>query len=152
MYCGGIVLCIVISVGTLYYLKPKSADGRLLIWKVSWQMIKDKPLTGFGKGGFAANYLYYQAKYLDCSSATTEERALAGNTHLAFNEPLRITVEYGIIGLFVYLSFIIWLLIPPKRKGAINIICKSLLVGIFIWGIFAYPDQHLHRTYSRKRW
>lgn len=141
MYCGGIVLCIVISVGTLYYLKPKSADGRLLIWKVSWQMIKDKPLTGFGKGGFAANYLYYQAKYLDCSSATTEERALAGNTHLAFNEPLRITVEYGIIGLFVYLSFIIWLLIPPKRKGAINIICKSLLVGIFIWGIFAYPDQ-----------
>lgn len=38
-----------------YTLKPISADGRLLIWKVGYGMIKDKPATGFGKGGFEAN-------------------------------------------------------------------------------------------------
>ena len=59
-------------------------------------MIKDAPLTGFGKGGFAANYLYYQAEYMK-SSASAEERKLAGDTHLAFNEPLRITVEHGAV-------------------------------------------------------
>lgn len=141
IYCGSIALCIGVSAGALYYLKPKSADGRLLIWKVSWQMIQDKPLTGFGKGGFAANYLYYQAKYMGRPSTSTEEKILAGNTHLAFNEPLRITVEYGLIGLFVYLTFIIWLLIPSKSRNSVTITCKSLLAGIAIWGFFAYPDQ-----------
>lgn len=72
-------------------------------------MIHDKPLTGFGKGGFAANYLYYQADYMK-SFASPEERRLAGSTHLAFNESLRITVEYGLIGLIIYSSFIIWIL------------------------------------------
>ena len=74
-------------------------------------------------------------------STSTEEKILAGNTHLAFNEPLRITVEYGLIGLFVYLTFIIWLLIPSKSRNSVTITCKSLLAGIAIWGFFAYPDQ-----------
>ena len=141
IYCGGIILCIIIAARTLYYLKPQSADGRLLIWKVSWQMIKDKPITGFGKGGFAANYLYYQAKYMDSPLASAKEKALAGNTHLAFNEPLRIAVEHGLFGLLIYLVLVIWLLIPPKKKNSISIICKSLLAGIITWGLFAYPDQ-----------
>ena len=65
-------------------------------------------------------------------STSTEEKILAGNTHLAFNEPLRITVEYGLIGLFVYLTFIIWLLIPSKSRNSVTITCKSLLAGIAI--------------------
>lgn len=56
-----------------YTLKPISADGRLLIWKVGYGMIKDKPATGFGKGGFEANYLYYQAKYLLTENATEKK-------------------------------------------------------------------------------
>ncbi len=137
---GGILLFIVLSAGASYILKPKSADGRLLIWKVSWRMIKDAPLTGFGKGGFAANYLYYQAEYMK-SSASAEERKLAGDTHLAFNEPLRITVEHGAIGLLIYLAFTIRILLPPKKRHFVTLTCKSLLAGVVAWGLFGYPDQ-----------
>lgn len=137
---GGILLFIVLSAGASYFLKPKSADGRLLIWKVSWRMIKDAPLTGFGKGGFAANYLYYQAEYMK-SSASAEERKLAGDTHLAFNEPLRITVEHGAVGLLIYLAFIIRMLLPPKESHLVTLACKSLLTGVVTWGLFGYPDQ-----------
>ena len=141
MLCGGIF--VITTAGASYFLRPKSADGRLLIWKVSWQMIKDKPLTGFGKGGFAANYLYYQAEYMK-SSASKEEKEVAGDTHLAFNEPLRMTVEYGVTGLLTYLAFCIWTLLPPKKKSFTTLICKSLVAGIVTWGMFAYPNQ----TYS----
>ena len=48
----------------LYKYRPDSVDGRMLIGKVGLEMIKNKPLTGFGAGGFAANYMYYQARYL----------------------------------------------------------------------------------------
>lgn len=137
---GGILLFIVLSAGASYFLKPKSADGRLLIWKVSWRMIKDAPLTGFGKEGFAANYLYYQAEYMK-SSASAEERKLAGDTHLAFNEPLRITVEHGAVGLLIYLAFIIRMLLPPKESHLVTLACKSLLTGVVTWGLFGYPDQ-----------
>ena len=137
---GGILLFIVLSAGASYFLKPKSADGRLLIWKVSWRMIKDAPLTGFGKGGFAANYLYYQAEYMK-SSASAEERKLAGDTHLAFNEPLRITVEHGAVGLLIYLAFIIRMLLPPKESHLVTLACKSLLTRVVTWGLFGYPDQ-----------
>lgn len=124
----------------LYFLKPQSANGRIIVWKTSLKMIADKPLTGFGKGGFAANYMYYQAEYMK-SSASSREKRLAGSTHMAFNEPLRITVEYGFIGLFIYVIFVIWILYPPKRQNFVIIISKSLLAGIIMWGMFAYPDM-----------
>lgn len=136
----GVALIILLSAGAMYTLKPQSAKGRLLVWRVSCQMIQDKPLTGFGKGGFAANYLYYQAEYLK-SSASLEEKWVAGSTHLAFNEPLRIAVEHGVPGLLVYLVTIIWLLILSKRTNLASTVSRSLLAGIVIWGLFAYPNQ-----------
>lgn len=140
IYLIGLLPLILISIGILYKLKPQSADGRLLVWKISCKMIQDKPLTGFGKGGFAANYLYYQADYMR-SFASPAERDLAGSTHLAFNEPLRITVEYGVIGLIIYSLFVVWLLFLSPNKKSICILFKSLLIGIVTWSMFGYPDQ-----------
>ena len=56
-----IVLFFISGVFLLYKQRPTSADGRLLIWSVCWEMIKDKPITGFGINGFHANYMDYQA-------------------------------------------------------------------------------------------
>ena len=128
-YSAGVLLVILISIGMLYKLKPQSANGRFLVWKISCRMIHDKPLTGFGKGGFAANYLYYQADYMK-SFASPEERRLAGSTHLAFNEPLRITVEYGLIGLIIYSSFIIWILFLSTNRTTVCVLLKAFLAGM----------------------
>lgn len=137
---AGMFVMVLLSVGVLYAIKPQSAKGRILIWKVSCRMIKDNPLWGCGKGGFAANYLYYQAEYMK-SSANQEERRLAGSTHLAFNEPLRVAVEQGLVGLLIYIGFVIWILFLLRERGGICVISRSLLAGIVTWGLFAYPDQ-----------
>lgn len=136
------IILFTIAIFTLcsYSIKPDSAKGRLLIWKISCKMIKDKPLSGFGKGGFAGNYLYYQADYMK-SSATEKEKTLAGNTHLAFNEPLRITIEYGIVSTIVYLVFIITFLFFQSPENHIKTISRSVLAGIVSWGFFSYPNQ-----------
>jgi O-antigen ligase len=39
-------------VAGLYSIKKDSADGRILIWQCSGQMVMDKPLLGHGIGGF----------------------------------------------------------------------------------------------------
>lgn len=127
----------------LYILRPSSANGRLLIWKVSWEMMKDRPLTGFGKGGFEANYLYYQARYMT-KNANEEEKYLAGNTHIAFNEPLRIGVEHGILGLTVYFLFIFILSIYAPHKKTLSIrILKTILLTVALQGLFSYPNLML---------
>lgn len=123
----------------LYSLKSTSAYGRLLIWKVSYEMIKDKPLTGHGKDGFQAKYLYYQANYLS-SKGTEKDKYVAGSTHVAFNEPIRITVEYGILGLVMYIIFILTLLRVRSRKILCVVVAKNVLLIIFIQGLFSYPN------------
>ncbi|WP_303207154.1 O-antigen ligase family protein [Bacteroides oleiciplenus] len=139
-YILGMMILLPIFIGILYILKPQSANGRLLVWKISGKMIQDRPVLGLGKGGFAANYLYYQADYMK-SSTSLSEKKLAGSTHLAFNEPLRVTVEYGLVGFFVYLVFVIWTFLPPRKRNAVSVITKSVMVGIVSWSMFAYPDQ-----------
>ncbi|MEG0153711.1 MAG: O-antigen ligase family protein [Cellulosilyticaceae bacterium] len=74
-------LLVVISFYGLYQLKPDSAQGRLLIWKVTLSMINEKPLTGFGPEGFATYYMHYQAAYLE-TSATLRESYLADSNHI----------------------------------------------------------------------
>lgn len=135
-----ITFLIILFIGTLYKQKPQSADGRLLIWKISAKMIQNKPFLGYGKGGFTANYMYYQAEYMK-STASISEKRLAGSTHLAFNDLLRITVEHGLIGMLIYIAIIVWILRQPKKKDPISITIKSLLSGIVLWGMFAYPDS-----------
>jgi O-antigen ligase len=121
-----------------YQLKPHSADGRLLIWKVSLRMIKEKPLTGFGINGFPANYMFYQARYL-AAEGTAYERYLAGDTHLAFNEPVRIMVEYGLGGILFYLLFVGWLLTFPAKWNVVSHTARTVLLTMLVWGLFAYP-------------
>lgn len=58
-----ICLCTYLISG-LYSYKKDSADGRILIWKISLEMVKDKPILGYGFDGFRKNYMNYQAAYL----------------------------------------------------------------------------------------
>ncbi|MCH8495786.1 MAG: O-antigen ligase family protein [Balneolales bacterium] len=46
-----LILLTIFSIA-LYQLKPDSVNGRLLIWKVTSDMITDHPLTGVGVGQF----------------------------------------------------------------------------------------------------
>ena len=81
-------------------MKKDSADGRLLIWKVTTEMIAKKPLIGHGTNGFEANYMNYQADYFS-ENNNPKEALLAGNNKYAFNIFLKILSEYGLIGFII---------------------------------------------------
>lgn len=86
----------------LYYFKKGSADGRLLIWKVSAEMISDKPVFGHGFDGFKKRYMDYQAARFK-QNPDSKEALVAGDSNYAFNELIQLTVEHGLAGFFLIL-------------------------------------------------
>ena len=90
----------------LYYIRPASANARLLIWRISLNMVKDHPITGIGLGNFAVKYMNYQAAFFKTPTNIDKWVYVAGNVNHAHNEFLQILVETGIIGLLLFLGFL----------------------------------------------
>ncbi len=87
---GLLVLALCIGI---YYLKKDSADGRLLVWKVTARIIVEHPWFGVGVGGFSGAYGKAQANYFASGEATEQEEYLAGSPEYVFNEFLQIAAE-----------------------------------------------------------
>lgn len=125
--------------------KDPSINTRILMWKVTGLMIKDKPFLGGGVGSFKINYLDYQAKFLKEYPEYNKYWADAKEAH---NEYLQIGAEIGLFGLGIILIVILKLYslfinflkkeIDNKRK----LICWGLLLGItsfLIHSLFTFP-------------
>ena len=54
-------------------------------------MIKDNPVTGYGSGGFLANYMNYQAEYF-ARDTDNKYAMLAGDVKHPFNEYILLVV------------------------------------------------------------
>jgi len=129
----------------LYTLRKDSANGRLLIWKVSLEMVKDKPVFGHGINGFQANYMEYQARYF-ASHPDSPFSNLADNNLFAFNEVLKLLVERGIVGLLLLgaLGYVLFIKTPTygnkaETREATGL--KASLVALFAFGCFSYPTD-----------
>ncbi len=99
-----LTLIIIIIWGSyfIYNYKKDSADGRILIWKVTLQMIADNPIFGNGLNTFQSKYMHYQENYFKINKKSTF-KYLADNNNYAFNEPLRLLSEQGLVGLSLIL-------------------------------------------------
>lgn len=129
----------------LYHFKQGSADGRLLIWKISANMIKDRPLLGYGPNGFQANYMDYQAKFFS-KNTTSPESAVADNTKYAFNEFIEISTETGFIGLTLFIVLLSFLLIGKTQNLSVRemielIALRASLFSLIIFSMFSYPSN-----------
>jgi O-antigen ligase len=126
----------------LYSIRPESANGRLLVWKSTAQMIADYPFTGIGAGQFASKYMHYQAQYLQKNSIKNEV-LLAENTIFSFNEFIRLTAEQGILGLLLAV-FLLFIIFRPVPLNDLNInVAKSGILSIIVFGLFSYPGSVL---------
>lgn len=127
----------------LYQYKTDSAKGRLLIWQVTGKMIQDKPIFGFGTDGFRKNYMMYQGEYFKANNRPNY-KMLANNNPFAFNEFLKIGVEYGIIGLCLSVIFLLSLfrktdfIISGRNKLSITI-ARSCIISFIVFSFFSYP-------------
>ncbi|WP_292268918.1 O-antigen ligase family protein [Butyricimonas sp.] len=122
---------------SLYFYKKASADVRLLTWRSSLLMITDGPIFGHGIGSFAANYMPYQARYLD-KHPGGNDALIADNNMIAFNEFIHVACEQGIVGLFLFISLLIYAFIN-KKNTIHGLVARVGLTGLFVFALFSYP-------------
>lgn len=136
----GLIIC---GAFILYYQKKDSADGRLLIWKVSFAMMTDKPILGHGIGAFQAKYMDYQAEYFG-SNPDSKFKFLTDNVKHPFNEFTKVAVELGIVGVTVIFLFILFVLCKiTKSKNENRELVLSGLTSFFVLACFSYPLQYV---------
>jgi len=96
----------------IYDLNPDSANGRLFIWAITWDMISDHLLRGVGQGNFGLNWLEYQGAYFE--NAAESSYKLAVNLTSAHSQYLHVMAETGIVGLGFLLAIVLWILFSFK--------------------------------------
>ena len=125
--------------------KDPSINTRILMWKVTWLMTKDKPFLGGGVGSFKINYLEYQGRFL---KEHPEYNIYWTNAKEAHNEYLQIGAEIGLFGLGIILIMILKLynlfiiFLKKETDNKRKLICWGLLIGItsfLMHSLFTFP-------------
>ena len=125
--------------GLLYGAKKDSADGRLLIWRCSLEMMKEKPLLGWGIGGFEAHYMDYQAAYFK-RHPDSSYTLLADTVQYPFSEYLNIGVAFGMVGLSVVIIWLVCLAHAYVRHPTVEKESGWLAwLAVAVFAAFSYP-------------
>ena len=132
MITAGIVLFGYVA-WLILFTKSASLLGRITVYQVGVEIWKDNWLFGIGPNRFAAVYNHYQADFLQRTKLPIERELLATNMLEAFNWPLQILVEYGMIGaaLLILMMFSWWRLISNREPVVIATFIVVLTAGLF---------------------
>ena len=134
-----ILISIAGALAGIYLLKKDSANGRLLLWKVTGQAIREQPWTGTGTGSFPAAYAEAQAEYFTSGKASETEMMVAGCPEYGFNEFLQIGLEQGLVGLMVFvllLSYSSFRGVKNRQTGA-----AGGILALMVFSLASYPLQ-----------
>lgn len=136
------ILTIVTASVMMYRFKASSADGRLFVWSVCLDMIKERPLFGYGIGGIEKHYMDAQAAYFSMHPDSPYVM-LADNVTHPFNEYIKLTVNYGLVGLamaFFVLALTVKRLLNSKEN--IKVIGLAVSASVFVMCQFSYPFHY----------
>lgn len=137
-----LILTIVIASVVMYRIKASSADGRLFVWSICLDMIKERPLFGYGIGGIEKHYMDAQAAYFNVHPDSPYVM-LADNVTHPFNEYIKLTVNYGLAGLAM--AFFV-LVLTVKRllnsKENVKVIGLAVSAAVFVMCQFSYPFHY----------
>ncbi|MBE6234690.1 MAG: hypothetical protein E7112_00470 [Bacteroidales bacterium] len=143
------VIVIIVMIG-VFFLKKDSAIGRLHIWHMELRAIAEAPLSGHGKGTVLGVYGDTQAEYFAEKERPKIITKVAGCPEYAFNEYLKIGVEYGIpamIGVIVVMIALITLLLKYRSPFAYGLIAFS------VFAFFSYPLEAVNiKSEAEKEW
>lgn len=132
------VVAVSLAIGAgAFCLKKDSALGRFHIWEMELRAIADKPLTGHGYGNALGSYGDAQAEYFEGEERGQERVRIAGCPEYAFNEYLRLGMEFGILGLLLSVAVIVLGTMMLCHSDS------SLTFGIVAWGAFAMASYPL---------
>lgn len=139
-----VFVALLISLSGLYFLKKDSADGRILIWCCTWEMMQDKPLLGHGTEGFKANYMDYQAGYFE-KYPDSKFLMLADNVKHPFNEYWLLLTNYGMAGFGLFCLFVWFLWKSYRRNQNKSLFIRSsgwCLLSVAVFALFSYPSRY----------
>ena len=104
-----------------------SMGQRYMFWRYSLKLIAEKPVLGHGTGSFAKEY----------ERIARGESLMAKNPH---NEFLMIAVQLGLVGVFIYLGFLVSQYycarkLPNKEKW----LAQGILLTLVVTSLFNTP-------------
>lgn len=136
-----LVSVVIVAFFALYNYKEESAFGRLFIWKVSKEMVYEKPLFGNGFGAFEADYGKVQVAYFLNNKGTDSEKQVADYVTSAYNEYLEMLIESGIVGLSLFLAILYFAFINRNDENIskYHIAAKASLLALAVLCLVSYP-------------
>jgi O-antigen ligase len=114
--------------------------ARVLFWDNTLELIKKRPVFGYGTGSFLNEYSQHVApKYNDWRATPT------GDPH---NQYLYILLENGVPGLLVFLAFIVVTIYQGLKTQPYGVIGASVLVAWTATSLFnshfkTFPEGHM---------
>ena len=135
---SGVLIVGALLASSAYFMKRDSADGRLLIWKITSQAIVSSPWGEENGRTFSAIYGDAQERYFANCEYSESEAWVAGTPDFAFNEFLQIAVVHGIWVPVLFVTVLLVLLkIAGSRKQLAGI--DGYLVSLMVFACFSYP-------------
>ena len=136
-----LVIAVVLAI-LLYHIKKDSADGRVFIWNRCLELIKERPLFGYGRYGFQGHYMPVQADFFR-AHPDSPYVMIADNVTTAFNEYLKLTVNYGLAGLTVAIALLVLIVRKLfKSDKQTKVLGLSFVASVFIMCQFSYPYEY----------
>ncbi|MAF80264.1 hypothetical protein CL629_04285 [bacterium] len=114
-------------------IKGTSGESRLILWRMSFEAWKERPIFGWGQENYLPAFEKYFDPQLDKTGETWFDRS--------HNNIVDITVTQGIVGLVIYIALmgaIVCAVIKKRKKGLIEGVRPYLM-----WGLVAYVVQNL---------
>jgi O-antigen ligase len=142
-----LLVMLIFTIGVwLYKFKPQSVDGRILVWKVSKQMVLENPLFGIGYGQFDCFYDKYEAQWFYQNKGNFNDQNHADNIEYTYNEFYQILIEDGIIGFILFSLFIILILKSLLKFSDFKkrqVILFTLFLSVLFCAVVSYPFRNI---------
>lgn len=127
-----LLLSILIFSFVAFTIKQDSALGRIHIWNIECRAIANGPMLGYGRDTFLGVYGDTQANYFSCYYRPDWTYRVAGAPEYAFNEYLKIGVEYGIPIMILFISLLLFLICSLLKQRS------PLAYGMIAFSVFAF--------------
>lgn len=106
-----ILAAVLVSVSLLAWSPARrlatTMKGRAYIWQAVLPHVAERPVLGFGPGGFAPKYAQWEAERWSRGGSAPAERAFAGFQDHAHNDYLESLVDNGLTGLVCFLGILV---------------------------------------------
>lgn len=127
------------------YMDSASGTERLFVWSKTVDLIKERPLSGYGAGNWK---LFFPSKSIDGGYRLMEKDLIFTRVH---NDYLEVAAEVGLFGGLLYLSiflFALWTCIKNYQKTKSHyryrwVVLGAAVLGFAVISLFDFPKERI---------